>query len=450
MKNWAKIDARRYLSEKRRRKLQKKRLRMLEKHTARVRAGNYQRRRATLFGSSSVVAAMLSKHATTKLEMNQTSLRIVIPQGFSMLQNPEAVISLVTAFAKIHRDRAISDVFVDFSKMEIQDLGAHALLCKLVEEIALQAKFQGARIAWKGNYPKDPSKNHLIRSMGIIRKLGIASHYLPYADAQKIHLFERRCRHEIRALRPKADIKTDQANATERFANHVNNCLAKEGLTLTPTARSQLCTYVAEIIDNAENHAGMVDWTIQGYIDTGLEQPECEIVIFNFGKSIAETLEALPFNSYTKANQVTPYIDMHVKRALFSANWRRCDLMTLIALQGSVSSKNASIDSDRGQGTADLIEFFQNLNRARHLENRGAATMYIVSGNTKVVFDGTYEISNDGTGPRVIAFNKENDLNLPPDPKSVMPLRGTFFPGTMIGVKFPVQPSDMQPSEVSK
>ena len=135
-------------------------------------------------------------------------------------------------------------------------------------------------------------------AMGIIRKLGIASHYLPYADAQKIHLFERRCRHEIRALRPKADIKTDQANATERFANHVNNCLAKEGLTLTPTARSQLCTYVAEIIDNAENHAGMVDWTIQGYIDTGLEHPECEIVIFSFGKSIAETLEALPFNSY--------------------------------------------------------------------------------------------------------------------------------------------------------
>ncbi len=124
--------------------------------------------------------------------------------------------------------------------------------------------------------------------------------------------------------------------------------------------------------------------------------------------------------------------------------------MTLIALQGYVSSKNTSDDMDRGQGMADLIEFFQGMNKERHLEGRGSATMYIVSGSTKVVFDGRYEISSDDDGPRVIAFNDENDLNFAPDPKSVMPLKKAFFPGTMIGIKFPVQPSDMQPSEDSR
>jgi hypothetical protein len=43
---------------------------------------------------------------------------------------------------------------------------------------------------------------------------------------------------------------------------------------------------------------GKTDWTIQGYIDNSLEIPVCEIAIFNFGKSIAETLKALPSTAY--------------------------------------------------------------------------------------------------------------------------------------------------------
>ncbi len=387
---------------------------------------------------------MLAKHAKYELKLPQTSLRLQVPADFSLLRNPAEVIGFINAFARVHRDKVLSDVYVDFSKVTSHDLGAHALLCKLVEEIDLQAKFKIAHVGWKGNYPRDPAITRLIRSMGIIRKLGIVSHYLPYADAQKIHLFERRCRHEIRALKLRPDEKSDQNNATARFADHVNRCLARENRQLTDTARSQLCTYVAEIIDNAERHAGMVDWTIQGYIDTALPQPECEIVIFNFGKSIAETLEELPSDSYTVSQQVTPYINAHVKRALFGKEWRRTDLVTLIALQGSVSSKNATDCADGGQGTADLIEFFQGMNHERNLEKYGEATMYIVSGETKVVFDGRYKIRTGGNGPRVIAFNSANDLNDAPDPQSVMPLQGAFFPGTIIGIKFPVRPSDMQ------
>lgn len=443
MKHWAKVDPRRFLSIKRAHKATKKRSHRTAQHIGRIRASQYFKRRAAHFGASSVIAGMLAKHATHEIKISQTSLQIKVPADFSLLRNPAQVIGLINAFAKVHRDKTLSDVFVDFSGVTSHDLGAHALLCKLVEEIDLQAKFQLARLRWRGNYPSDPAISRLIRSMGIIRKLGIVSHYLPYADARKIHLFERRCRHEIRALRLRPDEKSDQNNATARFADHVNRCLAKENRQLTETARSQLCTYVAEIIDNAERHAGMVDWTIQGYIDNALAQPECEIVIFNFGKSIAQTLEELPADNYT-SRQVAPYIDTHVKRALFGKQWRRTDLVTLVALQGSVSSKNATDSADGGQGTADLIEFFQGMNRERKLEKVGEATMYIVSGETRVLFDGRYQIATAGDGPRVIAFNDTNDLNQAPDPKSVMPLKGAFFPGTIIGIKFPVQPSDMQ------
>ena len=178
--------------------------------------------------------------------------------------------------------------------------------------------------------------------MGIIRQLGLSHHYLPVDDQARISLFERRCRHYVRVFRPRhPDDKTEQANAAEKFANHVNKCLAREGRALTETARALLCSYVVEIIDNAENHAGMVDWTIQGYLDAACESPECEIVILNFGKSIAETLQELSIDSYTW-RQIGGYLDRHRQCGWFSSGWREEDLLTLIALQASVSRKNTS------------------------------------------------------------------------------------------------------------
>ncbi|OOG43028.1 hypothetical protein [Polaromonas sp. A23] len=435
-----------FFTAKRSRKNAKKQLKKVHRRESRARAIAHRQRRSAIFGPRSIIAGMLSEQTSIEISMPQTSLHLDVPSTFSMLQAPEQALNLVSSFALTHRNKSISDVFVDFSKISAQDLGAHAVLGKLVEEVGLQARFQNAKIAWKGNYPKDKAQQRFIRSMGIIRLLGISGHYLSLAEASKIHLFARKSRHDVRALNVKAETKTDQHNAVQRFADHVNRCLQREDIKLTDTARMEMCTYVAEIIDNAENHAGMVDWTIQGYLDTHLEQPECEIVIFNFGKSIAETLEALPRDGYTWTDQIGPYLEKHHNNGWFSPKWRECDLLTLIALQGSVSSMNNTDETDRGQGTADLIEFFQTMNKERNLENRGAATMYILSGKTQVLFDGTYELKSKDDGPRVIAFNVENDLNLRPDPSCVRALNEASFPGTIIGIKFPVKADSLEPA----
>lgn len=208
-----------------------------------------------------------------------------------------------------------------------------------------------------------------------------------------------------------------------------------------------LCNYVVEVIDNAENHAGMVDWTIQGYVDMAMNEPECEIVIFNLGKSISETLEAMPKESYTML-QIEKYIEMHSKSGWFGPKWRKEDLLTLIALQGSVSSKNILETHTRGQGTADLIEFFQQLNDERSLEGIKPASMYILSGRTRVIFDSKYRMIRGEDGRRVIAFNKDNDLNSPPDPLCVIPLKDDRkLPGTMIGIKFVVKSDFLEQTE---
>ena len=438
-----------FLTKKRARKKLRKRLQFEIKRLAKARARLHQEMKKGVFGSHSVIAKMLGKYASGEIQMPQTSLHVPVPKVFSMLEDPEGVLGLVSSFALTQQTRSISDIYVNFSKVVSQDLGAHALLDKLVDEIIAQVKFKKKRVGWKGNFPDDPAQIRFIKAMGIIRLLGLTQRYLHSVEANNIHLFERRCRHYVRDMKPVNPVdKTAQGNAAQRFVAHVNKCLAREGRQLTPEGILKLCDYVVEVIDNAENHAGMVDWTIQGYVDMALEEPVCEIVIFNFGKSIAESLDALPTDSYTMTHQVNPYLELHGKNGWFSHQWRREDLLTLIALQGSVSSRNNSEKDTRGQGTADLIEAFQTINDERSIESGLPASMYIISGGTRILFDSKYRLVRGRDDTRKIAFNRDNDLNQPPDTACVMPLKnGRRLPGTMIGIKFKVRSSITQQTD---
>ena len=188
---------------------------------------------------------------------------------------------------------------------------------------------------------------------------------------------------------------------------------------------------------NAEDHPGFADWTIQGYLDNSLDTPICEIAIFNFGKSIAETLKELPSNSYTWL-QVDPYVKLHNGRNFFSKTWSQSDLLTLIALQGHVSSKNNDLEDTRGQGMGDLIDFFQRMHNDCAPESRSKAKMVVLSGGTYILFDGKYQMRESTTHGRVIAFNAENDLHSKPDPAYVRSLESFHFPGTVISIRFPL------------
>lgn len=373
--------------------------------------------------------------------MRQTSLYVQIPDTFSMFDAPERALEIVSRLAKTHKDRSISDVCVAFSQVKSQDLGAHALLDKLVDEMVMQATFQRTRIAWKGDFPQDVAQARFVKAMGIIRQLRISHKYLNLKDAQKITIFERNRRHYRVAVNPRE--KDEKSNAVERFADYVNNCLNKEKKQLTPSARHELCAYVSEVIDNAEQHAGLGDWTIKGYLDTATDNPQCEIVIFNFGKTIAQTLDELPKDGYTW-NQIKTYLELHQRSGWFGAQWRMEDLLTVLALQPAVSCKNRSTDTTRGNGTTELIGFFQQMSEERGVEYGPHTRMYIISGTTRIVFDGRYRLQGSPSGRPVLAFNAENDLSRPPDKSCVMPLKSSMFPGTMIGLKFPILPASVE------
>ncbi len=431
----AKISVDKFLHEKRSHKSEKRECKIWK---AAERKLKRSRPIENKFGRRSLVLEMMADRSPLdKNLIKKGKIFFTIPSFFSVIDSPEQAISSLRKLAQHMLAARVGEIFLDFRKLSQYDLGANGLLDVLVDEMATQSRLTKRKIHWRGTYPADPGHRRFVKAMGVIKRLKISHEYPSREEEGKLALFDARCKHYIRVLKPKD--ANQNAKVTQEFSDHIDKCLESVGRKLIPEARSSLCQYVSEIIDNAEEHAGMLDWSIQGYLDTNLKAPLCEIVIFNFGKTIAQSFEVLPKNGYTYS-QINKFIEHHRKSGFFRPKWRVQDLLTLVALQGHVSSKNTNAGDTRGNGTVELIDFFQGMHKeCCEVAARGAeAKMAIVSGSTYILFDGKYKMEENEEGVKIIAFNDENDLLRQPDTKYVRQLNGVEFPGTLIGIKFPL------------
>ncbi|MDP2572887.1 hypothetical protein Q8W40_11895 [Vibrio penaeicida] len=363
------------------------------------------------------------------------------PKLFSLIEHPETTLEFISDIAQLGRSSSLRKIHLDHSSITCHDLGAEVLLGIAVKAVKSTAMTRNRKVLVRGSLPKSERKQRLIRSMGVIKQLDI-EHENFVED--KLELFDFVGQKSSTVKYQDQDRKNQ---CTTKFVDHLNNCLSYSDKQLTEESIGQLVNYLGEIIGNAEDHSGENKWYVCGYLDHVDENKEsdddddnyhfCEIVIYNFGKSIAETFMELSHDSFTM-KQVKPYIDAHEKSNFFSKTWDRSTLLTLIALQGYVSSKNQNEDTDRGQGTVDLIEFFQSVSEERLPNSSKKARMAIISGDTHIYFDGTHRIKVDDTGKDVIAFNSSNDLSDKPDHKYVRKMKNVSFPGTIIAARFPI------------
>lgn len=449
MRHIAKLDSRRFLSIKRARRFEKRSRTARKLARARTRSQHFNEAKRRTFGSTSLVCKMLADSHTKEYRITGRSIEIRAPKVFSIMDNPEGVLQTICVLAKADNEHKLERIHLDFEQIQNQDLAAQALIAKLVDEIDVSAKLSRRfPVQWSGIYPKDQAHCRLLKATGVIKQLRVKHEYLSPQEESKLTLFVRHCRHYIAAIKPMdAD---EKSKASEKFADYINRCLASTGKRLTDSARHLLCSRIGELLGNAEEHAGMVDWTIKGYLDTSLPTPMCEFVIFNFGKSLAESFHDLKDGSYTM-DQIRPYMEKHSKRGFFNRSWRSEDLLTVMALQQGVSSKNTGPNTTRGNGMTDLIVFFQRINDELVKDRESGAKMTIISGDTRVLFDGTYKTRTGeaqvhqmkAARAGLIAFNPENDLMQPPDPKYVKPLDGVMLPGTLISVQFVVPTSSL-------
>lgn len=435
MEHLAKVNIPLYIRNKRAIKdlRRKNRLWRAQKQTGEKAAINAQ------FGDHSKILNMMGKgcNPASVVDIKKGRVRFIAPEVFSMMENPTGTIAALADFAMKLTMPRVRSVTIDLNKVKTYDLGANALLDVLVDEVTVKARQTRRKIHWRGSYPADSNLRRLVRSLGVIKFLEVDHEYNSKDEAALVEAFHERAKHYVRAVR--ANETDRKSRVTQKFADHINKCLGRIGRQLESASRKKLCDYVGEILDNAEEHAGMFDWTIQGYLDTGTTDLTCEIAIINFGRPFAESISALPAENYTR-KKVQPYLDAHASKGIFSNGWETEDLFTLIALQGSVSSKNFSDLDTRGNGTVDLITFFQKVTNECRTDpgaNLGAK-MTLLSGSTGILFDGKYEMQKSEHGPGIIAFNSQNSLLIRPDPLYVKHLAGVPFPGTVLSIKFPL------------
>ena len=368
----------------------------------------------------------------------------VAPSVFSISRNPAECIKFYQDIASYARDARRPRILLDQRRITYLGLGADSILGILLSEIKKELRHvYGCYI--KGFKPKSRDIQKVMDEVGSVRALFMEAEEdirLSFSSQAKVF------RHRHRAVDEGgvSAVFDPSANAISDFSDHLDESLSIIGKRLSVDGRDSFCHYAAEVIDNVKEHSGLNEWAIVGYSDPDASVPTYRCVIFCFGRTIAETFQTLPEGSYP-LRLIEPYLNSHRGGSFFTEDWREDDLITLISLQGDVSSKSVDDNSDRGQGTVELIKFFQNItDECGHRQL--SAEMNIISGSTRIRFDGSYSIAfRPELNREIIAFNKTNDLMKRPDRSAIMHLKEGRFPGTLITIEVPLVGSILE-SEV--
>lgn len=296
----------------------------------------------------------------------------------------------------------------------------------------------GNSLNFSGVLSKTPSVNLMLRASGILRHLGLPESEL----SPETETLVRRCElFHGKASRIEKGKQRDRAATS--LTKYFDSCLETLGYTLSKAGKSYLSALLTEVIGNSEEHGGPW-WTIGHWHLTETEEEkfgECHIVILNFGTTIYESL-----NEHNQSENLTASLrslsDLHDKQGFFSfgkPKWDEETLWTLYALQERVSRYSGTArGKDRGNGTVNIIEFFHRL-------AGGTRKMCIASGKAYILFDGKYHLQNVVRGDeslKVIAFNADNNLEIPPDRDYVYKLDKSF-PGTVVSIRLTLDESHL-------
>lgn len=378
----------------------------------------------------SIIINLFSEVTTEKCAIKKGEIVLKTPQEFSLIKNPSESLLAASKLANTVRNEKYKKfLVVDYAATQDMDLAAESVLGLIAKEI--KKEYKNKKHTFSGFYPKGDRLERLVRGIGLIKLLNAEHEYLPEDQKDKINIFEK----GNVSLGPRASGVTYAETVVKDFVTHINSCLANLNKKLTQTAIERLSNYTSEILDNVHEHSGgKPAWYVKGYYDYHDESKICEIAIFNFGNTIADTFKSLPKESYAY-KMIEPYIKEHKSKNIFSSEWNEEDLLTVAALQGDTSCKNMQSTDTRGNGTIEMINFFDDISK----ECSGDSfppEMAIISGATHIRFDGKYRPSEDANGKKTIAFNKENNLNEAPDKNYVSHLKHVSFPGTVISIKF--------------
>lgn len=360
---------------------------------------------------------------------------LFVPCCFSLIENHEvSFIFLKRLFYILHKRKA-DQVILDYSKCERIDVDASICMDIILAEF-INYFHRCRTLGYKDIFPKgiipknfeQPNIKKVLFSIGAYANL--QGFRIDYPDVVALPVLINR--HDHPNVWSKSEIDLT------KIVEYIKRCLKRLNRELTIDAENEFYKVIGEVMSNALEHGTLSHSFEIGFFQETHNESEhygvFNFSIFNFGDTVYRTFkkESCPNQSVVK--QMADLSDNYTKKGWFrKAKFEEETLWTLYALQEGVTSK----EKKRGNGSIQYIENFFKLKG--DLQKDNISRMVIVSGNTRIIFDGTYvirEISKVGEKRRskTITFNDSGEINVAPNEKYVT-FAPHFFPGTIISAR---------------
>ncbi len=364
------------------------------------------------------------------------SAKLKIPKVFSFIENPLDTLRTIEKLQAITAQKSVKEIEIDHSGCEVLDLCASVVMD--VTLLQAQAHRKGNQLGLKGTYSEDVEVNVMLRGSGILKQLAHPHSILPESVEKTVRTCDL---FHGKASRIERSRQCDEA--ATKLTDYFDRCLKMQGFALSRDGKFRLSSLITEVIGNAEEHGGR--WYTIGYFHQTKDRGgHCHVVLFNFGRTISESIL-----EHAASQELTARIESLLAthrnrgflRGMLNPKWEKDALVTVFALQEGVSRLSFTKRGvDRGNGTVSMIDFFNQL-------AGGSQKMCLISGKTYILFDGKFNPQKKRVGNheerRVIAFNKENDLEKPPDKDYVWTM-DQAFPGTLISIRFDLDRSNLE------
>jgi hypothetical protein len=375
-----------------------------------------------------------------------------IPENFSLVEKPDEAYDFLGGLIGAFITQYHSIVTIDYSFCKQLGLGAQALLDILLKEYL---SFHRRCSMYKKAKPIiieinaiGLKKNKDVRKM--LFTVGSPVVHLKteenYSDvvASKLCIHDRDETGDPIAIREQKDLDTTD------LVDYVIQSLARLDRVLTSRKREDLSKVIGEVLINAEEHSTTRHRFSIGYFQKKNENDEAygifRLVIMNFGKTIYEKFADVNCPNVEVVDSMKELSRQYTKKNFFKPKqFEEETLWTLYSLQEGVTSVPKTSYLKRGNGSIQFIESFFNIKgEGKVFDN--FSTMTMLSGNTSITFDGTYNINKREKGGEEFSYMTFNDTGLiedAPDPKYVK-YEKNYFPGTMISAKIRFNEDDFK------
>lgn len=384
---------------------------------------------------------------SNKKELDLNDCQFTVPKVFSLNKNgPESFSFLKRLYLRL-KNQDCERIIIDYGLCESIDLDASVCM-----DVILREFIEYFKRCKRNSYPVKvleitPVNYRKEEVRKILFAIGAFSNIrnftIKYPDIIQYPL----CIANSRSAKASA-IREVHITA---MVEYVIKCMAKMNRELTAEAEKNLFTVIGEVLINAEEHSTQKMRYSIGYFKDSIQNGEhvgiFNLVILNFGDSIYEKFKDPECANDAVIKQMEGLSSSYTSKGLFSkAEFEEETLWTLYALQQGVTSKS---DWRRGNGSIAFIESFFNLKGSQ--ENDSQSYLSILSGNTRIIFDGSYRIKEVVKGMskktyKMMTFNEEGSIEKKPD-KNFVTFVDNYFPGTMISASICIKEDNSQKVE---